>query len=189
MVEADDKYDCFAHAEVLIGQRSSIFRETALFHVPLLEVNVIEVRSHILGIDQAEIDRLFPKKRFSPTRRRQWRHFGGLEEIIETLPESDFKRKALQDVDYLKSLYAGTLPDFIGAYCSLEELPEVLASGAYRFDDAAVYEDYIADYCVANDGKSYLRVADFVESVRDDPELATKLLPRRGSAGSASKGA
>ena len=180
VVEADDKYDCFAHAEILIGQRSCVFRESALFHIPLLEVSIIEARSHVLGIGKEEIDRLFPTKRFFPARRQMWKLFGGLESIIEAMPPNDFTRKAFLDIDQFKQLYGGEFPDFIGAFCSIEELPEVLASGAYRFDDAAVYDDYIAEYCVANDGKSYLRVADFVESVRDDPELAAKLLPHRG---------
>ena len=154
-----------------------MFREAALFNLPLLEVNILEVRAHVLGIDAGEIGRLFPSKRFSPPRRQPWTQFGGLEEVIERLPDSPFKQAALADIAENLEWYSGVLPDFIGAFCLLEELPEILSSGAYRFDDEEAYEAFVSEYCHANDGKAHVRVAEMVEAAIADPELAVKLRP------------
>ncbi len=175
--EPEDKYDCFRHAEILIDQKSEMFREAVLFHIPILEVNVLEVRAHILNIDADDISRDFPGKRFSPPCRQPWTYFGGLEEIIEELPDSPFKEKAVIDIAKNLDWYSGVLPDFIGAYCSMDELPEILSSGAYRFDDEETYEAYISEYCLTNDGKAHVRVADMVEEAINDPVLAVKLRP------------
>lgn len=43
---------------------------------------------------------------------------------------------------------------------------QFLASGGYGFNHEAAYADYVRTYCLANDGMSYKRVADLMDSVK-----------------------
>jgi hypothetical protein len=61
-----DTFDCYRHAEVLITQNSSLFKEAALFHKPILDINVPESRAYAFATDIAELARHLPQKRFRP---------------------------------------------------------------------------------------------------------------------------
>jgi len=85
-----------------------------------------------------------------------------------------------QLMEQYKRSYSLFIPEYIGSECSITELDDVLSSGAYEFTDAATYENLIKDYCYANDGCAYIRVADMIEKVETDPALRMKLQSSRG---------
>jgi hypothetical protein len=178
--EPRDKYDCFRHADVLVSLAPNIFREAALVRRPVLEVGKIELATDLLGADIADLAPYIRACRFRPPGRYRFRRFGILDEIVGELPQGTLKDNIRNEIEYQYQFYRGKFPDFIGSECNLEELPEVLSTGAYRFDDARAYEEYIAEYCFANDGLAHKRVADMVEAVERHPVLEAKLRRTQG---------
>lgn len=175
-----DTYDCFRHCDVLLTQNSDVFKEGALLHKPILEVAIPEARAHHLGIPAQELTRLLPRQRFTPPGRKPWTRLGCLERAPHLLAAGSVRDNALKLIEDFRRLYDGHTPDFIGSECSLDELGDVLGSGAYAFDDDDAYDTYVSEYCFANDGLAYKRVADFVEAVERDPQLAPKLRRTQG---------
>lgn len=178
--EPADTYDCFRHCDVLLTQNSDIFREGALFGKPILEVGIPEAQAHRLRIDVEDMSKRLPSRRFSPPSRRPWKRLGCLEDMLNVLPLGSVRNYALEMLDDYKKLYNFHRPDFIGSECSIDELDEVLRSHAYGFDDQSVYEAYVSEYCLANDGLAYKRVADFVEAVERNLLLQPKLRRSQG---------
>lgn len=180
--EPCDIYDCYRHAEVLVTQNSSLFKEAALFHKPILEISIAESRANEFGVDPGELSRLLPARRFRPPSRRPWTFLGCLGEVYEQLPAGPIKDGAANLMKTYHSVFGNQGAEYIGSECSVAELADVLAGGAYVFDDAESYEALVERYCFANDGLAYLRVADAVEGVARNPVLATKLKGLRGLA-------
>ena len=171
----EDKYNALALADVVLSRQSTMSIEGALFGTPMLFVDFLESKFECNGVDGRWIKEQSGVKRFTGSGRKTRNDF------IESIPGvglSAVPAHAKELMAYFQRLttqffpngVAG-LPDYIGSECTIEELPEILASQAYKFDQKEVYDSYIADECYANDGLAYKRVADVVDSVWERPQL------------------
>jgi len=173
--EAADKYDCFRHCDVLISVVTTTFLEAALFHKPMLFVDRAEFFMRAYGFDESSLGDFWPRSHYSPPGRKRFDRFGSMHTDYAKLPDGDFRSRFTELISNYDSFVPTGYPEYIGTDCSLAELPDVLSSEGYRFDDEAAYADYVATYCFANDGLAYQRVADLVELVQQDPVLSRKL--------------
>lgn len=180
--EPSDKYDCFLHSDVLITLNSAIFLEAAMFKKPLLEVALPESyiqRGGAFGL--SDLSPYLSGKRFAPPARKPWFKLGRLQTENGHVPEGPIRDWIRFHIEWHKKYYPAGGPDLIGSECSLAELPQILASGAYKVKDNSIFDDYISEYCYRNDGLAYKRIADFVESVESDPQMSEKLSRLRSS--------
>ncbi|CAA6604940.1 hypothetical protein MTBLM1_40144 [Rhodospirillaceae bacterium LM-1] len=169
---AEDKYDCLCHAEVVISFASAVAVDAALMRKPCIMVDLPE----FLNIDYPEMQHVsdfIPEQRFTPPNRRVLNCFGVLEDkILRTKQLSEGVTKYVQ---YLNRFFPTGSPEYIGTEVSIGELKEVLSGGLYRFDDTNTYDDYIRKYCSTNDGLSWKRTADLVDSTRFRDDMAKRL--------------
>ena len=186
LCDMEDKYDCFSYCDVIISQPSSVFLEAPLFKKPVLYVGMPEYWFDLHGFSSERRITSLPQNRYRPPSRMTYHPLGSA--------HSDFERS--RDPEILnvfstfkteKETYPSGYPDYIGTECSIQELPDVLSVRAYRYDDNDVYDKYVEDYAFANDGMSFTRVADFVESALESPKLSRKIHRRIWHLGSYSK--
>lgn len=161
--EPKDKYDCFGHADLFLSRFSGTFYETALFRKPMIFVDTPEFYLEIEDLDASYFKHKGWDKRFSGIARREFNHLGFMGRKIDQI-EDDRIRELLQKFDDQHDPRFPTgRPEYIGGECALEELGEILTSGAYEVKDESIFDDYLDTYCFDNDGKAHERVADVVD--------------------------
>jgi len=171
--EAQDQYDVFRHADVLIARGGTTSLEAGLFRTPFILVDYPEFElddSH----DRNCLKRTFPEPRFDGMKKRKLFPCGMLTARLNEIPDPQVRRCLSHFHERTLRLW-GAVPDYIGGECTIEELPAILADRKYEFSDEGEYEEMVRDYCFANDGMAYKRVADLVESVADRPHLAVRI--------------
>lgn len=171
VVEARDKYDCFASSDVIVSRGSTTLLETPLLHKPILFVDCAEL-VYSNEYDTSLLKKWFPEQRFSSPGLKPFSVYGCLDQRLEEIPLAEIRDKLIGLREWDRSNWGGQSLEYIGSECTVEELREVLESEAYVFDETAVYKDYVAKHAMANDGLAYKRLSDAMEGVLAVPELA-----------------
>lgn len=174
--DPEDGYDVLRHCDVIVARQSTMFLETPLVQKPVLFVDFPELWLPA-DLDDERLKKWHPPPRFTPPSRRPFHPMGIMGEGYLKIPDPEMQgmfKRSYQSVMGPGGVW-GLIPDYIGTEVTIEEMAEVLDAGAYRFDDAEAYDEYAREYCVANDGETYKRVADLVESIPRDAELWRKV--------------
>ncbi len=157
--EDSDGYICFKHCDLGITVTSTVFMDFAIFKKPMIYVDFQEGS---LPLGKEGLAKL-PPKRFDGF---GYRRLYLRPEVMEIMQQSATARAECYMV------VSGENPEafmhFVGAECSLAELPEVLRSGEYRIQDPQVYDEVVRMFCHANDGKSAQRIADLVDRLKKE---------------------
>ena len=181
---AEDKWDCFQAADVLLSSWTTTAIEAGLVRTPMLLVDKLQFGLEIIRLPESRLWELLPQERYKCPGRRSLGQVEDLLEVLEGRVDDNTWTYLLNCLESERQFYRTGFPEYIGTDCTMEELPRVLKEGLYRFDDQRVFDDYAVKYSAGLDGKSYLRIADTVESVTAEPRLAAKLeaqksFPRR----------
>ena len=183
----EDKWDCLRHADILISRQTGTVVDASLFGKPFLMVDNVEFWCVIYGLDDPNLLSLLPRKRFRPPSLNELNPIHLMESCLSQVDDPQIRRL----LDRARALKEEKFPtgylEYVGAECTTEELEEILSSQSWQVDDQQLFKDYVARYCLANDGRAYIRVADLLESIHLDPILSSKLAkagsrPRRWAA-------
>jgi len=177
--QAQDKWDCFRHAEVLISRHSMVCVEAGLLRKPIIFVDMLEYCLDRMALHQPYLRQMLPQDRLSGPHIKEMNLPKALENVLLSPIEPAARKRLIRALARYSRSFPTGLPEYIGVECSLSRLAQVLSSGGYRPQDEAVYRDYVTKYCRSDDGQAFVRLADVVESVQEDPVLAVKLTRAR----------
>ncbi len=176
IVEKGDKYEAYRYCELIIATHfSALSRETALFHKPLIFLQNIDAIVDILSLDPSHIKKYFPDKLFKSIKRNPFHPFIDATDPLNRVPGISENPEWNLSTDTYKKLYGGKTLEYIGGCCYLSELKNIIESYAYRYNDIGAYDSLTEEYSFANDGNSYIRVADMVENALSNREISKML--------------
>ena len=141
----------------------------------MLLVDSLAFGLETVGLTDPALKELLPWSRHTTPSRRSLGQMEPLLQVLEGRVDPETREYLENCLASEQEFYRAGFPEYIGTDCTMEELPQVLAQGRYRFEDQAVYDDYAVRYSAGLDGKAFLRIAEVVESVEREPRTAAKL--------------
>lgn|GEM_PF-4771196 len=185
--EAEDKWDCLRHADILISRQTGTVVDASLFGKPFLLVDNIEFWCVLYGLEDPNLLSLLPRRRFKPPGLAELNPVHLMESCLGQVDDPRVRRLLDRARASREHKFPTGYLEYVGTECTLGELEGVLSTQGWRVEDEGLFKDYVARYCLAGDGRAYQRVADLVESVQADPVLSAKLAragsgPRRWAA-------
>lgn len=180
-LEPADKYDAFRHSEVFIASYySALGKETALFGKALIYLESPERFAEQTGVDIETVRKVLPPTLATACSRRPLQAFG-------TVTSALAQHREFAESQYWKKMHFGSelcygekIPDYIGLDCWIDELSDVIRDRLYVPSSDIDFDSYIEEYCYANDGMAYYRVANMVEEAPGHPSIRRAVRQQKG---------